>query len=1616
MSFCRITGKSRNLPKPNYFPLLPPISPADAKRFCRITGKSYGLPTHHYIPVVLGYHKTERNKRCKITTKSKGLAPHHYTPGLLLAEKKKHVVLKDYRYVFPVLDPAANEQQAYLASLLESKDPPAREDESSRFVYTVEERRCSLVFPARWEAAVRDGDVRDVMLSRDCDSVLLRLKQGKNVTVDFKELEEFDELYDGFGPREDIYKERQKLEAESKKRKKKKQEGLSYAKKIFEDKEKAAEEEELKIAKEVKMRSLRVEKKDRPLNWKQVGIKQAKKGILSHAGRWKEMKKPLDNAVDWSILEAEENSSVVECSPTVKQLPAPILIEPHKSIDLEKTQLGTYNTPISEETAGFEAIAVVDPFVPLTAKPDAAVQEAIRSISSRDLEATQDVCEKFSAAGSEALQALPRIEEIQDLVESMSSVSENFEMHNVRGLKLDIKSAQRFIAGQTVQTPSGSVFVPGQTLQTPKGNTFVPGFTVNTPDGPVLIPGQIISVKEKGNSTPVFVAGQTLPTLKGEEDFVQGQTFHTSEGSKFVPGQTVVTKEGPKFVAGLVADKNKFLPGQVVATPDGAQFIPGQTSTDEFGQQIFIPGQSYQASGNWEFMPGQSLKMEDGAQKFVPGQTIMTTSGLQFVPGQNVIEETGQSQFVPGITVQSEHNLKFVTGMQVETPRGMKFVEGQIVKTLEGEKFLPGTSKADESGIKFAIAKSLNEVNFSDPVPTGIPVDSKTASAMSATHTEIFGHLFQTETGVEFIPKNSKISPRGKKMIPGQLVRENDGHRFVPGIMTEDGFLPGQIVNTENGEQFIPGQVINTASGPKFVPGQMVETRSGVKFVPGQTIETAEGPQFVPGQIVETKVGPTFIPGQVISTEDEGSRFVPGQVVNTPDGPRFVPGRVVESAEHGIIFVPGQIVQTEEGPRFVAPDLIDTPEGELEFSVQGFEVTPEELKLLRPKHLSYDTSARGSSEVSIDADMLKHLSDAGLSLGKRVSTKIPNVSVDVDPRAMDLENGLLIAENLGLQGHAAVKMAQVVSTIAKLAENIVHQQQQNGSKSHFQYQNGHDLSQMNGKITQNGSLVNGNGVSQESQTALKTSLATAVAALIENMVFNCNVFDDFSKNIISEEIFENFVNGTVNKINQAYEDSSLDDIVNGVVNKVNIVNKEVVTNGGVNSNGFQTSEIKDKARRDFVFTTISETLKFVFKKCPFDSVESTVEEFLQMLVVSQKRNEICKSVIEILDPSDNKVEMLKSMFMAHSLKDEVILEKLTQILQEEEDGDDVVSSAFISVSRNDPTIIIRVLEKVSHELAGIETEKEASELVHKAIVEAMQEFSETQLTDILNEESSAVKELLLQAVGLAKALGMYSTAESLLSVIDDEQSYHVLAGDKITMDILKRLTVMRKLAEKRPELVLALKELTCPNEEAKSGPSLRTLVRESAALMVVPEDVILETSNDIPASLLFSENALAMEDFMMRAGRKQSATFMILKHGLQAVVPREAARQVLTGQVAYTLVDERGVQHFEPLHVFSALRLSKPAAHRFSMYCCPVAQVLDDPESDVYSSTVHPSSVTPTSSLDNSVVSECRLRRSDLELSDRTLTYHSPPLSTGQNTPNLLRVRSLSSQDNHNLV
>lgn len=1268
-------------------------------------------------------------------------------------------------------------------------------------MYKVAERRCSLVVSAEFEAAVRDGDIKDVMLAKDSDTLLLKLRRGGDVAVDVSQMSiDGLELYDGEGPSEEVVNLRPK--------RKRGAGGTDLVRKIFEEKERAAEKaEETVTPKKPKVMKLDPSKlngfkpnKVQPQVWNKFRIES--RDIIRGCGA-----DIFNNIIDkFDVEKVGKRTKKVKEEPLAKSMPTPISIEP-EVVSLSESMPGVIQQPVMvpSNVTGFESTICVAPLTPLIVEPEPVLQASLKTLDSSELSKTAHVDDVFCKE-SQALDLLPRINEIPDLVNNISrgvlSVEER-DGKKVHGLKLDVNAAQRFIVGLSVATPNGSVFVPGQTVNTPSGEAFLAGMTVLTPEGPKLIPGQTVSVQDpSGETKMVFVAGQNLYTRDGEK-FVQGQTVITTEGSKFTPGQTVITSEGPKFIPGQIVkgdypENVSFIPGQTVSTPNGPQFVPGQTCSEPTGETLFVPGQSMPTENGWDFVPGQTMVTTGGDVKFVPGQTVNTNNGPCFVPGQTTEGINNEPIFVPGVSVATEDGVKFVPGATVDTTDGRKFVEGQVMQSDNGNlNFVAGTTSTSDNGsFKFATAQSLDDVVFHDSMSLGLSMDS------AAIHTteksdSIYGHMVQTSQGVEFFPGVASGLPAGK-VVPGRLVRGKEV-KFVPGIIMDDKFVPGQVVTTDRGDQFIPGQVVETKEGAKFVPGQIVETRQGPKFVPGQTVETEEGSKFVPGQIVQTKAGPTFIPGQVISTDNEGSRFVPGQVVDTIEGPRFVPGRVIETGDN-VTFIPGQVVETSEGLRFIASDLQDNPEGEIQFTVQGFSVTPEELSLLKPHIGSNSIFAPASGEEAIDSRMMRQLSEAGMVIGRQVPAEVPVVDVRTVP-AMGI--ACTLCTKLGLDAVTTIKVSQIMATVADLNCNVPIDQSVKKNKREFK--------------------------------ALKAMLKAAS---------------------LSESEFG-------------------------------------------------------------AYTAICSVLEKILCTKP-DEMVSIVDGIHKFVLTSE----------ELAPLRDSKLSTLHELMRGNIIGDENVIEKLLTVLGDNE----AVSLALTHLCEGNPGFIDSIVKKISETFNDATTNKDATDALERAIIDAVRDSSELSVLELLQDSDGlGLKSLILQAVGLAKALGMRDVAATLLGVISDPNTVELLAGDRMTMDILRRLTVMRQLAEKRPNFKSALGQLQSDPELARSNPLVRELVRVSGALMIVPEETpLIQNSKDIPTSLLQTDNSLAMEDFMLRSQRH--GILLIIKHGLQAVVPRDASRAVLTGQVPYTVLDETGIHRFAPLHVFSALHLPPMYTHRFSMY------------------------------------------------------------------------------------
>ncbi|XP_055536228.1 uncharacterized protein LOC129724951 [Wyeomyia smithii] len=1423
MSFCRITGKCRSLPKPNYFPMLPPISPADAKRFCRITGKSYGLPAHHFIPVML--IKNSLKEKCKVTNIAGELSPHHYVPGNY--GSRKHIVICQLRYVLPILD-SEDDAQKNLTNILGQKSKPV---EQSLYVYKVDERNFGLVFPARLEAAVRDGDVRDMMLAKESDKLLIKLRKGNSVSVSLRNVESNDlkNLYEGEGPREEVIKKREQEEA--KRPKSKGRANLSSIANIFEQKEKLEEQQEeqeqqfIEAHREKAVR-LAEERRERQLaeNMKALRLNEH---LIEQESELSDLIKPMIESWDWNTLEkeAQENSSnvtAIKALPEVHQI-TPIKLTP-KLIQVDRA--------ILERSCGVEAASFVGKVTPTKLEIKTERLNAMKTLPAGVLDALSHVEAKLSAQSD----LFPHLDDLASVVSRLHE-SQRSEVDGVPGVSLIVNHQNIFVPGQTLTVNNKPTFVPGQTIETDNGILeFISGVTITTHDGAIkFVPGEINLTKT--GKPQNFIAGKII-----DGKFVCGQVMTINDEPQFVPGQTIVTpEEVTKFVAGIVDESSgAFVAGQNVETPDGVKFIPGQTITVH-GKEKFIPGQMVMnRNKEMVFVPGQTVVNEDGMSLFVPGKTIVTQEGAKFIPGQYA-----NDTFVPGLAKGEV----FVPGVNIETKEGSKFVEGQIVHTKHGDVFMPGSTTVSKDGqIQFEIASTIDAVQFSEASPVGMVMDS---GSMKITEPTLcaFGNIVQNDDGVAFYPEKIKKEqlPTGK-VVPGKLIKQQAQTKFIPGINVDDGFIPGQVVLTDHGEQFVPGQVIETSEGLKFVPGQIIETKNGSKFVPGQTMHTVDGPRFVPGQILNTKAGPTFIPGQVISTDDDGEKFVPGQIVDTDDGPRFVPGRVVET-ENKVTFIPGRIVQTADGPKFVAPDLKDTEDGDEEFHVQSFTVTPEELKLLKPNQTTTTLESTESTlVVTLDSSMLQQLSEAGMHVGRQVEASAVDYVLQSTKERKALQH--FITEH-HIQAASIEVMENIFDGLKKVCKQINLESLQYGGYEDKLV----DVSACNGST----------GVVEMLAINLVTILTNADESENRNMY-----------EVIAEAIKMSSNEYSIEELQHAMESPIASDYL------ASVMNRTIVRNN-----------IDQKLKTITAYVEDIEDGADVVGSTP----HGAIEEFCQLLNNDQM--------------SEAFVNLLK--------KDEKLFKSIVSSLK---------SSGVVDDSVN------------------------ISDILQAAVVDSIQDRAQTAMVELLNDQNRVqLTSLLKKSGGLAAALGHSKEAEMFQYLATHPKALRDLNKEDELFTIVNRVLIMEELAEDDDECRELIDSLEKTPAHATKSDKLRELIRQSGALTFVPmKKLLIETSKDVPISLFYTNNRLAIDEFFLKSGQVQRYSpkaFLIIKKGIQAVIPRESSHEVLAGKIAYTVLDENGIRHFQPMNVLNALKITPRYSHRFSMYTCDIRE---DPDNDTLSS------------------------------------------------------------------
>ncbi len=619
--FCRVTGNSRNLPKPNYFPLLPAISPVEARR---LLGKQQ--QEHHlYLPVIEFARHFSSVLQCHITSHADG--EHSYQPPILAnhdgsAAKcritAKHQINPTHKYVYPVLNDS-NYDMAQLRKLLKRKLLPGRGQQ--RYVYNVE--KLNLVLPDEMEQAVRSGDIENLLLSKDGSNALVRLKNGPNLSLNLRSipLPSDEALLEGGGQDEDVLIKQKQVQQYRKRKVSDPRTSLAALTPEFK------EEEIIKADWNARMTELT------------AGHRSAS-NLLVVGTDWRDLVYPQIDSWDWDdfpdLTNAPPPLPVCDVVTPVGPLPSELPVK----------------VSLSEEVTGFETVPVYDEQIPVSSRRQPSeefIHAVLDKVQPQSGASSSSITDKLRDLfnDAESLMVLPFLNEVTAVVEALNrgipgwmSGSNNKEegggLKFVTKLPDDVISSisgqmvpltgdeQRFVVGQQVP---GQGFVPGRCT----ANGFRPGLVVQNAEGAAFIPGCIVDRS--------FVAGEIV-----EDKFVPGQAVQTLFGPKFLPGCTVKSEEGLKFIVGQSVE-DKFHPGQVFQTESGPTWVSGVTFDTPQGAR-FIAG-LLDKSG--KFTPGQVV---DG--QFTPGQTVETAEGPLFVPGQSYADPKGETHFCPGRVIQME--------------------------------------------------------------------------------------------------------------------------------------------------------------------------------------------------------------------------------------------------------------------------------------------------------------------------------------------------------------------------------------------------------------------------------------------------------------------------------------------------------------------------------------------------------------------------------------------------------------------------------------------------------------------------------------------------------------------------------------------------------------------------------------------------------------------------------------------------------------------------------------------------------------------------------------------------------------------------------------------------
>lgn len=626
------------------------------------------------------------------------------------------------------------------------------------------------------------------------------------------------------------------------------------------------------------------------------------------------------------------------------------------------------------------------------------------------------------------------------------------------------------------------------------------------------------------------------------------------------------------------------------------------------------------------------------------------------------------------------------------------------------------------------------------------------------------------------------------------------------------------------------------------------------------------------------------------------------------------------------------------GPRYIAPDLSDDDDGEQKFFVQSFLVSPEELTLLKPNH-TWTTKPHSNGELTIDANMLRQLSEAGMTIGRQIETSAVDLILQSTKDAQTINK---FAEQLNCTDPEQKAVVEKLFDKIKSIVGLVQQKSENGmickaaaatavlngdnKMSHMQ--NGHS----NGGVC-NGEPMKMNGISIEQHLIdiVSTTIMDCVVACAKN-----SRSDVFLTENNCQRQQQSAAKPTKYRQPQSQNSSSIYEIIGQVLTqKLSEYIEEADTFDDSCSNGhvINTHDAQQLAH----FSNRTHTL--------FGAIEKLLASPMALQTLESTVDSLVEQTIKV-----GKVNLIQATINKNIYNDTEILENICAVLQNE--NEDSLIDAVRELFDCEPKLLYAITAKIRDDAERFVDDSTIIETLKHCIISAVRQSADNDIKQITSSIESGPNEkcniYLTDTIALAKALGLTNCAQNLMNLVNSNIDIgNRLEQDENLIELLQRVIVMHKLAKNNVERTKSLELLRTEPYTARKDSTLRELMRHSAICTSFTDEANrLKDSNEVPISLFYSDNQLAMEDFLIRRQSKSRGAFLIVKEGFQAVVPRESSRDVLIGKCAYTMLDENGIRHFEPLHVFSALKIKNVPlfAHRFSMYSCECA---DDNEADI---------------------------------------------------------------------